>query len=187
MSNSSMRIIFIFTSILFTQLLFSQKVLSSKSIFFDHNIAYQIKDVTVFSGIAEYGDNKGFLTKREQYEDGIMTKSTSYYTVNVAKGKEVVSQETTYINRKIDKRINYNVSGEKYEYIEYDENGDRKYSEYWKDGKFTKQYYKKGKLDGIAITKEKNGDEVKEFYKDGELLKVVKTPFAEIQKGEANQ
>lgn len=179
-----MRPVFFLSFILFTPLLYSQQVLQSNQIYFDHNIAYRGYDVSVFSGISEYRDDKGILGKRDEYENGVMIKRTMYYTTNVEKGQEIPYQETTYKDRKPLVRINYNLSGEKYEYIEYDENSNRKYSEYWKDGKHTKQYYVDGKLDGIAVTIEKSGDQVEEYYRKGELLKVVKTPFSKIKKPE---
>jgi len=175
-----MRTIFFLSFLLVTQLLFSQEVLQGSQIYFDHKIAYRGYDVSVFSGTAEYRDDKGVLSRKDVYENGIMIKRMMYYTTNIPKGKEIMSQETEYSKRKPTIRINYNLNGEKYEYIEYEEDGNRKYSEYWKDGKHTKQYFKNGKLDGVAITIEKSGDQVEEFYKNGELLKVVKTPYSEI-------
>lgn len=182
-----MKTIFFLSFILFTQLLFSQEVLQGSQIYFDHNIAYRNYDVSVFSGIAEYRDEKGILGRRDVYENGIMTKRTMYYTTNIPKGKELSSQETVYVNRKPITRINYTLIGEKYEYIEYEEDGNRKYSEYWKNGKHTKQYFKNGKLNGIAVTIEKSGDQVEEFYKNGELLKVVKTPVSKLNKTENSE
>lgn len=165
------RILFL-TFFLFASHLFSQQVLQGHQIYFDHNIAYRSSDVTIFSGTAEFRDSKGFLTRREVYDDGIMVRRILYYTTNLPKNtSEATYQDTNYQNRKIVDRTSYRPNGEKYYYVVYDERGDQKYSEQYRDGKLSAiQNFKKGKLDGKISLMDIYGKWTDEYYKDGEFL-----------------
>lgn len=155
-----------------TAYLFSQQVLQSHQIYFDHNIAYRSYDVTIFSGTAEFRDSKGFLNRREFFEDGIMVRRIIYHTTNLPKNAhEVPYQDTNYRNRKLIDKTSYRPNGEKYYYVVYDERGDQKYSEQYRDGKLSAiQNFKKGKLDGKISLMDIYGKWTDEYYKDGEFL-----------------
>ncbi len=160
---------FLISSYFFSQ---QQQVLQSHQIYFDHNIAYRHFDVTVFSGIAEFRENKGILTRREVYENGIMTKKITYYTTNVPKGKEVPYQEIDYADRKMITKTSYRVTGEKYYYVEYKDDGAPEYSEQWRDGQLSAiQYFRNGKLDGKSFVMDTDGKWTEEYYRNGEFLR----------------
>ncbi|GEM_PF-1309963 len=152
--------------------LFSQQVLQRHQIYFDHNIAYRSSDISVFSGIAEFRGTKGFLTRREFYENGIMIKKIIYHTTNLPKNTpEVPFQEINYKNQKIIDKISYSPTGEKYYYTVYDDRGDQKYSEQYRESKLSAiQHFKNGKLDGKISLMDIYGKWTDEYYKDGEFL-----------------
>ena len=168
-----MKRIFVLLSFISIHCLYSQQILRSNQIYFDHNIAYRGYDVTVLSGIVEFRDPKGLLTRREIYEHGIMTKKIIYHTTNIEK-KNVYAipyQEINYKDRKIISRISFRPSGDKYYYTEFDEVGNQKYSEQWRDGQLAAlQFFKNGKLDGKAAIMDIHGVWTEATYIDGEFM-----------------
>ena len=153
--------------------LISQEKIGMKETYIDNNLVYKASNDKLFTGFAQSKRKNGHLVYEEEYKNGIILSSNLYYN-----GKEIrVSNKTIYNPNKpsvLSKEIKYNLNGEIFEKITYNDDGIKILVEQFKNGKrtYSCQYLGK-KKHGLELGYGQNGTEItcKTEYKNGKKIK----------------
>lgn len=155
-----MRNILILLMLLTFNKLISQEKIGMKETYIDNNLVYKVSNDQLFTGIAQSHRNNGHLVYEEEYNNGIILSSNSYFN-----GKEIrVSSKIIYNPNKpfiVSKEIKYHLDGEIFETTTYNEDGIKILVEQFKNGKliYSCQYSGK-KKNGLVLSYEENGEKL---------------------------
>jgi len=147
--------------ILFTfNQLFSQELVSMKDVYIDNSLVYRSSNDKLLTGTAQKIRKNGHLVYEEKYEDGIILYRNLYYN-----GEEVrVSNKIFYNPNKpfiIAKENKYNLDGNIFETVTYNQDGVKILVEQFNNGNLTYscQYLGK-KKHGLNIGYDENGEKI---------------------------
>ncbi len=161
--------------ILFTFKLYSQEILSKENVYAENNLTYKVENNQLFTGKIQNFKHKNHLLSEFEFIDGILIKGSVYFN-----GKEKIVAEERYFfksNRKIEKKIKYSLD-HKIIWIEYfDEYGNKKLEEDFKDGILIYSCpYSNNKKHGKEFSINKKGEINECFFENGKLIKTDKKP-----------
>ena len=159
--------------ILFTFKLYSQEILTKEDIYTENNLAYKVDNNQLFSGKIQNFKHKNHLLSEIEFIDGFLVKGLVYFN-----GKEKIVAEERYFfksNRKVEKKIKYSLD-HKIIWTEYfDEYGNKKLEEDFKDGIMIYSCpYKDNKKHGKVFSINKNGERNECVFENGILIKLEK-------------
>ncbi|GAA0734249.1 hypothetical protein GCM10009430_49200 [Aquimarina litoralis] len=149
----------------------SQETIGIKETYIDNNLIYKSVNNKLFTGIAQKKRKNGHLVYEEEYKNGIILSSNLYYN-----GKEKrVSNKIIYNPNKplvLLKEHKYNLEGEVFETITYNDDGIKILVEQFEREKLTYscQYLGK-KKNGIEYCLNKNGAKTQIEYRNGKKVK----------------
>lgn len=149
----------------------SQEKIGMEEIYIENNLVYKISNGKRFTGITQSKRKNGHLVYEEEYKNGIILSSNLYYN-----GKEIrISNKTIYNPNKpfiISKEHKYNLNGEIFETITYNEDGIKILIEQFKNEKlrYSCQYLGK-KKNGTEYCLNDDGTETKKEYRNGKKIK----------------
>ncbi|PDS26330.1 hypothetical protein [Flavobacterium branchiophilum] len=159
--------------ILFTFDLYSQETLTKEDVYTENNLVYKVENNQLFTGKIQYFKHKNHLLSEFEFIEGVFVKSIVYFN-----GKEkIVAEERYYFksNRKVERKIKYSFD-HKIIWTEYfDENGNKKLEEDFKDGIMIYSCpYKNNKKHGKVFSINIKGERNECIFENGKLIKPEK-------------
>jgi len=156
--------------ILFTVKLYSQEILTKENVYTEDNLTYKVENNQLFTGKIQNFKHKNHLLSEFEYNEGILVKGSLYYN-----GKEKIVAEERYFfksNRKVEKKIKYSLD-HKIIWTEYfDEYGNKKLEEDFKDGILIYSCpYSNNKKHGTEFSINKKGEINECVFENGKLIK----------------
>ncbi|WP_269222579.1 hypothetical protein [Flavobacterium sp. IMCC34518] len=156
--------------ILFTFDLYSQEILTKEDIYIENNLAYKVENKQLFTGKIQSFKHKNHLVLEIEFVDGILLKGIVYFN-----GKEkIVSDETYYfkMSRQIEKKIKYSIDHKTIWTVHFDEDGNKKLEEDFKDGIIIYSCpYSKNKKHGKSFSINEKGERNECVFENGKLIK----------------
>ena len=112
---------------------YAQVRVATHEIYNDKKLAYNGKDGTLFTGIAESRNKKGHLAFEDEYVEGYKIRRTLYYNTD-----EIIKAEDIYFHEKsFEKKhtIHYSSDGKDVRHIYFDKNGKKSLKENYENEK----------------------------------------------------
>jgi antitoxin component YwqK of YwqJK toxin-antitoxin module len=156
--------------ILFTFKIFSQEIVNRDEIFSKDNLIYKVSNSELFTGKIQSFKHKTHLTFENEFEKGIIKKSTIYYN-----GKErIVSDEIYYYgnDRQIEKKIRFSSDHKTVWIKHYNKSGNKILEENFRDGILIYSCpYIENKKNGIVYSINEKGEKNECKFVNGKLIK----------------
>jgi antitoxin component YwqK of YwqJK toxin-antitoxin module len=154
--------------ILFSLHCFSQAKVDSDDVYRSNGLTLLKDNNQPFTGEVEYRRNNGHLMLFKEFDNGIKTKATTFYNVELV----IVSEEEYYSNQILKKRFKYSLDQKRRCEKYYEDSGNVKLEEDFLEGKLIYHCeYLNNKKNGRAYGFDKKGKAAECLYENGKLIK----------------